>query len=236
MQEWTTSKSGLPSMPNPALLLCDSDALTQFFLANEIRPLKLLKEVYGVQPTTVQEVDLELRWLRKYKDRFVPQLDKALKSDILKVLDPAFFQSFLSRAPVGASWAGFQSLGAQYEGRIHRGEAYTFAAGVTLDLPVLSNDFHAIKTLEANLMTLPTPVLRSFDLLAFCFHTKFLELKACEAVRSELLKNGEGLPSAFMHASFEDGLKRFIPRLRESVTAGPEGGRTFSTPIYILRI
>jgi len=106
-------------MPNPALLVCDSDALIQFFLADEIRPLRQLKDAYGIQPAVVQEVDLELRWLRRYKDRFVPQLDKALKSHLLQILDPSYFQSLLGAAPVGASWAGFQSLGAQYEGRIH---------------------------------------------------------------------------------------------------------------------
>lgn len=223
-------------MPNPALLLCDSDALTQFFLANEIRPLKQLKDAYGIQPAIVQEVELELRWLRKHKDRFVPQLDKALNTNVLKLLDSAHFQSLLSTAPVGASWAGFQSLGAQYDGHIHRGEAYTFAAAVTLNLPALSNDFNAIKTLEANLHTLPTPVLRSFDLLAFCFHNGLLELKACEAVRSQLLKNGEGLPKAFMHSSFEDGLKNFTPRLRDGVAAVAIAGGAYSTPLQISRL
>lgn len=59
-------------MPNPAILPCDTDALVQFFLADEIRPFRHLKDVYGIQPTIVQEVDLELRWLGKYKDKFVP--------------------------------------------------------------------------------------------------------------------------------------------------------------------
>jgi hypothetical protein len=223
-------------MPNPALLICDSDALTQFFLANEVRPLKQLKATYGIQPAVVEEVDIELRWVGKHKDRFVPQLDKALKSNVLRVLDPAYFQSLLSTAPVGASWAGFQSLGAQYDGHVGPGEAYTFAAAVTLNLPALSNDFSAIKTLEANLLTVPAPVLRSFDLLALCFHSGLLELKACEAVRSQLLKNGEGLPKAFMHASFEDGLKNFTPRLRDGVAPVAVPGGTYSTPLHICRI
>jgi hypothetical protein len=96
-------------MPNPALLICDSDVLVQFFLANEIRPFRQLKDLYGVQSAIVQEVDLELRWLGKHKDRFVHQLDKALKADVLRVLDPGYFQSFLSTAPAGTSWAGFQA-------------------------------------------------------------------------------------------------------------------------------
>jgi len=223
-------------MPNPALLVCDSDALIQFLLADEIRPLKQLKDAYGIQPAIVQEVDLEMRWLRKYKDRFVPQLDKALKSNVLQILDPSYFQSLLGVAPVGASWTAFQNLGAQYEGRVHRGEAYSFAAAVTLEMPALSNDFSAIKTLEANFLALPTPVLRGFDLLAFCFRNGLLELKDCEAMRSELLKVGEGLPAAFKHASFEDGLRSFAPRLRDGSPTFAASSGSYSMPLFISRI
>lgn len=223
-------------MANPALLVCDSDALTQLFLANEVRPLRQLQGDYGVQPVIVQEVDLELRWLRKYKDRFVAPLDKALKTSVLKVLEPSLFQSLLGTAPIGASWAGFQSLGAQYEGRIHRGEAYTFAAAVTLEVPALSNDFNAIKTLEANLLALPRPILRAFDLLAFSLKTGLLELKACEAVRKELLRNGEGLPKAFMNASFDDGLKSFASRLHDGPGSGGASPSSFSSPLHIVKL
>lgn len=224
-------------MPNPAILLCDSDALVQLFLSNEVRPLRHLRDSYGIQPTIAQEVDLELRWLGKHKDRFVPQLEKSLKGGTLRVLDPPYFQPLLSSAPVGASWAGFQTLGAQYEGHVHRGEAYTFAAGVTLGMPALSNDFSAIKTLESNFLTLPTPVLRVFDLLAFCHQSGCLDLKACNAVRSELLRNNEGLPKAFMNASFEDGLSNFAPRLRQSSSSSvATATATYSTTLYISAI
>jgi len=104
-------------------------------------------------------------------------------------------------------------------------------------MPAMSNDFHAIKTLEANLLTLPSPVLRSFDLLAFSLQNGGLELKACEEVRSQLLKDGEGLaPKAFMHASFEDGLKNFTPRLQAGVPAVSASSGTYSTPLLISKI
>jgi hypothetical protein len=225
-------------MPNPALLLCDSDALIQFFIADETRPFRLLTENYGIQPVVVQEVDLELRWLGRHRDKFVPQLEKALKSNTLRILEPAYFQSLLGTAPVGASWAGFQNLGAQYEGYIGRGEAYTFAAALTLGMPALSNDFSAIKTLEANFMSLPTPVLRGFDLLGFCFQTGDLEHKVCDAMRSELLKNGEGMPKPFMNASFQDGLNNFSPRLKIQ-TGGLSihaAAATYSTTLYIRKL
>jgi len=220
-------------MPNPPLLLCDSDALAQFFLANEVRPLKHLKESYSIQPTIVQEVNLELRWLGRYRDRFVTQLEKTLKSGVVKILDPTYFQSFLGHAPVGASWAGFQSLGAQYYGYVGRGEAFTFAAGVVLGMPAMSNDFSAIKTLEANFLTLPIPVLRSFDLLAFCFENGLLELKACESVRNTLLKEREGLAKVFMHSSFEDGIKKFATRLKDGVPVINASASTYSDLLVI---
>lgn len=223
-------------MANPAILVCDSDALAQLFLSNEIRPLRHLQEAYGVQPVIVQEVDLELRWVGKYKDRFVQPLEKALRGRVLKILDPTLFQSLVGTAPVGASWENFQSLGAQYDGRIHRGEAYTFAAAITLEVPALSNDFSAIKTLEGNLLAVPRPVLRAFDLLAFCLNSGHLELKACESVRSELLKNGEGIPKPFAHASFEDGLNDFAPRLHDGPNPTDRSPISFSSPLHIVKL
>jgi hypothetical protein len=224
-------------MPNPAILVCDSDALVQFFLPNEVRPLRHLRDRYGIQPVITQEVDLEMQWLGRHRDRFVLQVEKALKSGILRVLDPPYFQSLLSSAPVGASWAAFQTLGAQYYGHVDRGEAFTFAAGVTLDVPALSNDFSAIRTLEAKFLSLPTPVLRTFDLIAFCHQSGCLDLKECNEVRSELLKNKEGVPKAFMNSSFEDGVANFSPRLREGATpSSTTTVATFSTTLYISAI
>jgi len=225
-------------MPNPPLLLCDSDALVQFFLVDEVKPLRHLKDNYGVQPTITQEVDLELRWIARYKDRFVPQLQKALRSGTLQLLDPPTFQPLMSGAPLGASWESFQALGAQYAGPVQRGEAYTFAAALTLGLPALSNDFRAIQTLENNLRPLPSPVIRGFDLLVFAYQTGALDLKTCNDIRSELLKNKEGIPKAFKNASFEDGLLNFSSRLKEevagiSVTAGVP---TFRSTLYISKI
>jgi hypothetical protein len=128
-------------MPNPRLIICDSDALIQLFIANQLQPLKDLKNLYGIQPTVVQEVDIELRWLGHHRERFVPQLDKAMKSGLIARLDKPLFQSLVSTAPAGASWSTFQSTGAQYFGFVDKGEAYTHAAGVVLGVPTVSNDF-----------------------------------------------------------------------------------------------
>lgn len=107
---------------------------------------------------------------------------------------------------------------------------------MTLGLPAVSNDFSAIKTLEANLLTLPTPVLRGFDLLAFCYQSGCLELKMCEGIRSELLKHGEGMPRAFMNASFENGLKNFSPRLRDGAGSAATTTATYSATLFVVKI
>jgi len=223
-------------MPNPSLLICDSDVMVQLFIAAELRPLRELKNLYGIQPAIVQEVDVELRWVGPYGGRFVPQLDKAIKSGLIQRLDKALFQSCISTAPLGASWAAFQSLGAVYLGFVDRGEAYTHAAGVVLGLPTASDDYAAIEVLRYQMQNLPCPILRSFDLLAFALQTGILEIKECENVRSCLLRENRWVPAAFKHKSFAEGMANFRLRLRDTRFAShadPQPPATFSDPLFI---
>lgn len=203
-------------MPNPALLLCDTDVLVQLFIVDDLRPLDGLRKRFGVQAAISIEVDLELRWVRRYRDRFVTPLDKALKRGTIAKLDPSFFQSFLGNAVPGTSWSTYQALGAQFNGYIQRGEAYTHAAAISLGMPAASNDHRAIYTMKSNMLPVPAPVLRCFDLLVFSFYDGMLDIKDCENIRKELRKNGEGVPGPFANASFEDGAKNFPCRLRQT--------------------
>src|SRR6266849_6027964 len=107
-------------MPNPPLLVCDSDALVQFFLIDDLRPLQDLRTRFQIQPTITLEVDLELRWLTKHRNCFVPKLDKALKRGILTKLDQSTFQGYLGTATAGTSWGSFQALGVRYYGFVQR--------------------------------------------------------------------------------------------------------------------
>ncbi|MHB8411383.1 MAG: hypothetical protein ACYDDI_05480 [Candidatus Acidiferrales bacterium] len=202
-------------MPNPALLPCDTDVLVQLFLADDLRPLQGLKKKFGIQSAITLEVDIELRWVGRPRGRFVSQLNKALKHGTLVKLDPPLFQSLLGNATPGTSWSAYQTLGALFYGYIGRGEAYTHAAAVSLGLPAASNDRRAIEVMKFQMLPLPSPVLRCFDLLVFAYFDGILNLKDCEDIRKELLKKGEGIPGPFVHASFEDGLKNFPFRLRQ---------------------
>jgi hypothetical protein len=226
-------------MPNPSLIICDSDVLVQFFLSNELRPLRDLRALYGIQPAIVQEVDAELRWLGHYGARFVPQLDKSLKNGLLVRLDKTHFQSLLGSAPPGTSWAGFQSLGTQYLGLVDKGEAYTHAAGVVLGMPTASDDFRAIQVLQFQMQNLPSPILRSFDLFGFALEAGLLPVEDCEKVRSCLLKEGRWIPAAFKYTSIAKGITHFSLRLRDSTKApssSVQAPTTFSNPLYVTRI
>ena len=209
-------------MPNPPLLLCDSDALVQLFIANNLRPLQVLKNTFRIQPSIVLEVDVELRWMKKFKNRFVPQLDKALRNGVLMKLDQAAFQSHLGTATPGTSWGNYQVLGQRYELVVQRGEAYTHAAAVSLGLPAMSNDGKAVVTLIGQMMNVAVPVLRLFDVLVCCHDHGVLDTKECEDIRSELLNEGQGIPGPFLNASFVKGAENFPCRLRTANAAsGP---------------
>lgn len=220
-------------MANPELIVFDSDVLTQLFLANQVQPLKHLKDNFGIQPVIVEEVHIELQWLQRYRDRFIYQLQRALKSGCLATLDIGRFQSQISSAPLGASWESFQTLGQQFEGRVHRGEAYSFAAAVTLGMPAASNDYSAIRTLLQNFLPLPSPILRTFDLIAFCHQTGALSSGDCNALRKTLAGAHEHFPPQFKNASFEDGLKSFSPRLLLREEAAQADCEDYATPLYI---
>ena len=179
-----------------------------------------------------------MRWLNRYRDQFVPQLEKALQRGVLAKLDQRYFQSLLSETPPTTSWASYQALGAQYDGYIGMGEAYTYAAAITFGVPAVSNDYRAIQTLQGQMLSLPTPVLRGFDLLVFALDVGILPMKDCERIRSELVKNGEGIPRAFTHSSFENGLKSFKCRLQEGKVSRTESSTTadFFDPLTIARV
>jgi hypothetical protein len=223
-------------MPNPALLLCDSDALVQFFIVDDLRPLQELARYFGIQPVVTIEVDMELRWLARHRDRFVSQLDKALKHGTLLKLGQAEFQKHLSVATPGTSWATFQNLGAKYYGFVQRGEAYTHAAAVALTMPALSNDQKAVFVLKSQMCQTAVPTIRTFDLLVFAKQAGILSVKDCDDIRSELLKNGEGIPGPFLHASFEDGMKLFPCRLREAQEQPGSDPVEHHDPLTIVRL
>jgi hypothetical protein len=169
-------------MPNPSLLICDSDALVQFFLVDNLQPLQTLRSRFQIQPTITLEVEIELRWLGKYKNYFAPKLDKALKHGTLTKLDEVNFQGYLGTATAGTSWGTFQALGARYYGFVQRGEAYTHAAAVSLAMPAMSNDAKAVRVLESQMMNVAVPVLRFFDVISFAHSSGILSEKQREDI------------------------------------------------------
>lgn len=223
-------------MPNPPFLICDSDALIQFFIAREFGPFRELKKSYCVQPAIVSEVELEICSTKKFGNRFDALLTKAISSGTIQVLDQTSLQSYLV-SPVthsgvaNATWASIQSLGAQYRLHVGRGEAYTHAAAFILGLPAMSNDLSALITLRTNGFAVPSPVLRGFDLLVFSYQIAILTEAECDSFRKSLLQEREGIPAAFKAASFANGLKQFCPRLLDS-SKPPVGAQHSSGPAY----
>jgi hypothetical protein len=214
-------------MPEPRILVCDTDALIQFFLTKHITglvPLRVLKDNYQIQPAIIEEVEVELAWTRKFGSQFEPELRKALATGTIQLLNEAAFHQYVPPHLAKTVFSSFQALGLEHNKYVDPGEAYTLAAAATLSEPALSNDVTALRALENNGFALPSPVLRPFDLLALCFQTGTMTETECNAVRQELVRVGEHVPRPFRRASFTNGLANFCPRLLESgvpITAKP---------------
>jgi hypothetical protein len=106
-------------------------------------------------------------------------------------------------------------------------------------VPAVSNDITAIRTLAANGLTVPSPVLRSMDLWVFARQIGLLDEKDCNDIRRVLIAEGEILiPRAFQNASFDDALATFRPRLVDgdrSMIGRPASGLQAHELLLIVR-
>ena len=209
-------------MAPPLLLFCDTDCLIQIFIATQSSLLRWFKSRYGLQAVIVPEVESELAWHGKFRDRFDPDLRKAVTSGLITVFDYSRSEQLSPFFPaLHAATAAARTItktGGDYALKVGSGEAYSHAVCVHLGMPLLSHDRSAINTLRLNNLQTAAPVLRVFDLVALAYQQREMTAKACDAIRQALGRSREFLPRAFRHASFERGLSDFEARLCELPT------------------
>jgi hypothetical protein len=196
----------------------------------------LLKRVYGIQPVIPPEV--ELRSLTKYAKRIDAPLTKALKNSTLLVLTHAACRNLYGSA-ADALHPAIQSLGARYR-IVGPGEAYCHAAGVTLGVPVLSNDRKAVLFLSRKGLSVGVPTLSAFDLLIFGYQIGCLREQDCDGFRYQMLERerNESVPAEFRNASVKDGLTRYTPRLLDNLAAvlgvpAATGCASYDTTLFV---
>ncbi len=229
-------------MARPAFLPCDTDAVIQFLLTKQVKPLQVLRNRYGIQPIVVPEVDIELRSNRRFARRISPDLNKAIAHNLLCVLDRRVLEQHYGGGSAGAMAAtaalsSIASTGLIYSGPADFGEAYTHAAAITLQVPALSHDRRALDALIGAGLPVPSTVLRAFDLLALAYQVSQLSANECDQFRASLVGENEYIPACFKNRSFVDGLPNFCPRLVDGTA--PRVGSTscpqtaFSTEILL---
>lgn len=206
-------------MARPLFVFCDTDALIQFLLVPEVRPLRVLRSKYSIQPVIVPEVELELRSNPRHGARITPELRKALSTDLLQVLTPQLLQTRYGNAPndalaTAATMAQISTTGRHYQRYVDLGEAYTHAAALATSAPALSHDRTALTALANAGLPVPSTVLRAFDLVALCYQIQEMRGTECDDFRSALLTlPSEFIPVCFRHKSFVNGLLDFHPRI-----------------------
>lgn len=199
-------------------MVCDTDVLIQLFLTNQPPILRVLQHRYGVRCVIVPEVESEARWSKRFGARFEQALDKALRTGTLSVLDQSSIGLLLPGTTLPAATLGgviqaIQTVGASYNLKVDRGEAYTYAAALAIGVPAASNDNNALSTLEKAGLGVPSPTLRFFDLIAFGVQSGLLKASDADVVRKSLVSAGEHVPKAFKNVSFSVGISSFCPRL-----------------------
>jgi hypothetical protein len=207
-----------PGRPrNPFFLLGDSDVVIQALVAGLIPKFGVFRRRYGLQPVITEAVAAELPGLLKYRfPEWAASYQKALRVKSLVCLDLEFLENACG-VHATVVYENIEKLGNNlWNEGIGRGEAYTHAAGLLLNSPVVSNDSEAIAKLRSAGRGLPEFVLRFFDLVVFFFQIGELSPPECEAMRQALLQRGEHVPRCFDGHSFEDGLMDFFPRLLDS--------------------
>lgn len=213
----------------------DSDALIQIFVAEQQGLFQILLDNYGIRSFMMNEVDTEIRSNRKHGGRIKPWLDKAVKSGLLRMISAGDLESLKNEAQGGITLADIRSLGFDYNIYVETGEAYTHAAGVLLQMPVVSNDRKAIDVLEQKGKTLPPTILRSFDLFAFLYAEGFIDDKAANLLLKNLKTQLEWCPPCFKNASFVNGMSMFACRLQTSLSINTTGSK-WSDSLYLGRV
>ena len=134
---------------------------------------------------------------------------------------------------------GVSVLGQKYSNIVDRGEAYSYAAANLLRVPLLSNDAAALADLVDQKITIPTTVLRAFDILVFGLQIGVDTEDGCDEARKALVKLGEFVPACFQNASFQSGLPSFFARLADGSLTLVGSGRPFTrfdTRLWVLRM
>lgn len=230
----------------PSLLFFDTDCLLQLMIAGVNHPIaKHIKDSYGITSVVVPEVEIEVTRSRKFGNQFEANFRKMQNSGLITVIDDSNYTSLVNQdasiqqAAAGVSHSHIQAEGKRYNLRSDLGEAYTHATAVCLGQPAASNDFSALKALDAAGEALPSPVMRTFDLVVFARQTNALTDQQCDGIRKALANNKEWVPRAFKNTSFKKGLSSFAPRLIDSshprigATANPKNIRPFAAPLVL---
>src|SRR5579872_146863 len=197
----------------PQLLVCDTDALIQIFIAEQGELLKKLRRIYGIQPVITESVEDELFRPGKRKAAlFQPKAQKALDNQALLILDERSVGAFTSNDR-HTTYSSIQLLGQRNNIAIGRGEAFSHAAGVVLRAPVLSNDSKAVEIADRRDLQIAQHVLRAYDVFVLFHQIGQLSEKDCDEIRKLLAAAEEAPPYVFRNRKFIEGLAHFCPRL-----------------------
>lgn len=206
-----------PAAPqkNPQLIIIDSSVLLQLIATEQFGVLRLLRSDFGVQPAIVQAVESEVTCILQNVPKFrgrQDQMKKAIGNKTLAIVDRDLLAPILGSS-VDAWIRQMELEGVRLYSTVDRGEAFTHAASMVLNVPTATNDTTAVSRLLRGGETIPRPIFRFWDFVVFAHQVDLVDAGACDKVRQFLHKIGERLHPCFSNCSFHDGLPYFYARL-----------------------
>jgi hypothetical protein len=208
-----SSSSSAPG--NPRLIIVDSSVLVQLVATEQLGIFRRFRSDYGVQAAIVQAVEAEvfhlLNTVAKFRGR-QEQLRKALGNNTLALVDREFLAPLLGTG-VDAWIRQMESEGERLYVMVDRGEAFSHAASIVLDVPIATTDTSAVYRLLKYGEKIPRPIIRFWDLVVFAHQIGDLDEAGCDRIRKTLSKLGERTHPCFTERSFRDGVSEFYARL-----------------------
>jgi hypothetical protein len=185
-------------------------------VCDQLSLLTFLKSSYGVQPCVTEAVNGEFLTIIESRPQFLPRREqgkKAFRSGSLVVLSAELLDLIFGN--VGATLMRRANDEGQrlYNVGLDRGEAFSVAAAVCLNFPVVTNDGSALRRLERAREAFPEYCLRFWDLIVFSYQAGRLDLRGCDKARQSLERARERTIPCFSKQSVDVGLKDFFPRL-----------------------
>lgn len=176
---------------NPAYLVCDSSALIQLLIAGEKSLISTFRTRFRMRLGVVPEVTQEIRG----QEGIARSFEQRMKSGDIVQLTLSELDHYARDLNLNISSKTIMVLGKQLNQFVDLGEAFSHAVAAAFRLPMLTNDWSAVRALtKHDCGPIGFPVIGLVDVLCCFFDGGILSDEQCSGILGRLKQAGEVVP------------------------------------------